>query len=482
MAELRKLLTKVVYRHTGNDQCDIRTIQIDSRQVKSGDLFVAVRGSLADGHAFIDAAIQNGARAILCEDIPSKVVDGITYVMVEDSKLAAAELVQAYYDYPQQGMKIVGITGTNGKTTVATICWQMFRELQIKCGLFSTVHVKVNDDELPATHTTPDIIQLYRVLSEMREAGCEYVFMEVSSHALDQNRTAGIAFETAVFTNVSRDHLDYHGDFKSYLDAKKKLFDHLDAEALAVICADDKHADYMVQNCKARICKYALTRTAELKGRILENSLDGLLMRIGKQEVFFRMGGRYNALNLLAALAVGEEFALDRERLLESLSMVRGAEGRFETIKSKKGVYAIVDYAHSPDALDKLLKNVNSMIPAGRKCISVVGCGGDRDRGKRPLMGGIAARLSDLTILTSDNPRSEDPELIIEEMFGGIQDEQRNKVFRVASREDAIKLATTLAKQGDIIVVAGKGHEKYQEIKGEKFPFDDKMILRSYLD
>ncbi len=465
----------------GSIAIPIAGLAIDSRKVKANFLFAAIAGTSQDGHDFIQQAIDRGAAAILCESLPNDMSPDVCYLKVASSNNSMAYIARNYFDNPVGGMQIIGITGTNGKTTVATLCFQLAQKLGYKAGLFSTVEVRIGAQRLKATHTTPDFIQLYARLREMKDAGCAFVFMEVSSHALDQNRLKGLPFDIGVFTNVTRDHLDYHGDFKSYIDAKKLLFDRLDKTSSAIICKDDKHADYMVQNCAAKIRTYGLRSFGDIHGRVIENSIHGLTMQLNGKEISFQISGAYNAQNLLATYGVFECLGFSEDELLEKWSTLRGAEGRFDQIRSAEGVIAIVDYAHTPDALANVLRAINELQKKQTTTITVVGCGGDRDKGKRPLMAKIASENSELVILTSDNPRSEDPQEIVNEMYAGIAVRDQNKTFKIVDREEAIKLACQLAKNGDIILVAGKGHEKYQEIKGEKFPFDDKQVLQQYL-
>ncbi|MCL4151547.1 UNVERIFIED_CONTAM: hypothetical protein GTU68_024477, partial [Idotea baltica] len=446
----------------GSLEIGINGLAIDSRKVKTGYLFGALRGSQLDGHDYIEKSIELGANVIVCEELPDHLHENVTYLKVTNSVESFALMTRDYFDNPAEDMKMIGITGTNGKTTVATLAWQLIQLLGMKAGLFSTVDVRIGEESLPATHTTPDVIQLYKRLKEMRDAGCEYVLMEVSSHALDQKRVFGLNFDIAVFTNATRDHLDYHGDFKAYLNAKKLLFDGLKKGATAIICQDDKHADYMIQNTVAEIKTYGLRSFGELHGRLIENNIDGLTLQIDQVQVAFRMAGAYNAQNLLAAYGIAKTLDFEQYDILEKWSLLTGAEGRFDQIK-KNGITAIVDYAHTPDALENILNNINEMRSDRNTLITIIGCGGDRDRGKRPMMAKVASEKSDLTILTSDNPRTENPSEIIEEMFVGVSIEKQSKTFKITGREEAIKLGCQLAKEGDIIVVAGKGHEKYQD-------------------
>jgi len=482
MTLLSDIVNEIEFIKTvGSLDRSITGLAIDSRKVEIDCLFAAIPGSQLDGHEFIQNAIEAGANSIVCERLPDTVLDSVTYLQVASANIALARIARAYFEYPDEDMIIVGVTGTNGKTTVATMAWQLAGHLGLTAGLFSTVDVRIGNDRVSATHTTPDLIQLYGRLHEMKQVNCTHVFMEVSSHALDQNRVAGLNFDVAVFTNASRDHLDYHGDFKAYLNAKKLLFDGLEKDATAIICADDKHADYMVQNCKARKLTYGLRSFGDLHGRIIENSIDGLTLQLNGMEIVFRIAGEYNAQNLLAAFGIFQALEFEPDMVLEKWSLLTGAEGRFSTMKNKDGVTAIVDYAHSPDALKNVLQTINKIRNKNQSLITVIGCGGDRDTGKRPMMARIATVESTMTVLTSDNPRSESPEAIIEDMYAGVDEVDQKNTFKITSREEAIKLACQLAREGDIILVAGKGHEKYQEINGEKFPFDDKQVLQQYL-
>ena len=482
MALISDLLKNVEYQFFGNEKIDIKQINTDSRLVAEGDLFVAIKGTQVDGHDYIGRAINSGAAAILCERKPDSLQDNVTYCVVKNTRTEIGTVLNNFHNHPTDSIHLVGITGTNGKTTVATICYQLVVELGLKAGLISTVHILIGEEAKEATHTTPDIVQLYALLSEMRDAGCTHVFMEVSSHALHQERVSGLRFRTGMFTNLTRDHLDYHETFDAYRDAKKILFDQLDKSDLAIICKDDRNASYMTQNCDSQVVTYGLQTMADVKGKLLSNTLEGMQLKINEKEALFQLTGRYNALNLLAAYSWAEQQNFSSEIILTALSKVKGAIGRFDKVYdpgTKK--YGIVDYAHTPDALEKLLDNVKSMLRPSQKMITIVGCGGDRDKGKRPLMAAICAKNSHLCILTSDNPRSEEPGAILADMLAGVNEEMESKVFKIEDRKEAIKLGCTMAKSGDVIVVAGKGHEQYQEIKGTKIPFDDKEFLKTYL-
>jgi UDP-N-acetylmuramoyl-L-alanyl-D-glutamate--2,6-diaminopimelate ligase len=457
-------------------------VGFDSRKIKTGDLFVAVPGMHVDGHDFIDTAIQKGAIAVVCQALPETLSEDVTYVQVTDSAHALGWVAAAFYGYPSRDLKLVGITGTNGKTTIVTLLHRLFMQLGYKTGLLSTIVNKINDREIPSTHTTPDALSIQQLLAEMVEAGCSYAFMEVSSHALVQQRTAGIDFAGAVFTNITHDHLDYHKTFKEYIHAKKLLFDALNQHAFALINADDRNADVMIQNTKAQPHTFALKSPADFKGKLLENEVEGLKMRIGNQELYSLLVGSFNASNLLAIYGTAVLLEQDIQDVLPVISSLRGAEGRFDVVRSSAGITGIIDYAHTPDALKNVLETIQDVRTGQEQVITVVGTGGDRDKEKRPVMAAIAARFSDRVILTSDNPRTEDPEQILEDMQQGLDVMQRRKTLVISNRKEAIKTAISLAGKGDIVLVAGKGHEKYQEINGVKHPFDDKQIVKEMLE
>lgn len=465
----------------GNPHLTISEIQFDSRKIKPGDLFTAVRGTQADGHLFINKALDMGARAIVCEEMPGTLLEGITYVQVKDSSKALGIMAGNFYDNPSNELILVGVTGTNGKTTIATLLYQLFSHLGYGCGLLSTIRNLILNEEIPSTHTTPDPLQLNYLLRKLADAGGEYCFMEVSSHAIAQNRIAGLQFSGGIFTNLTHDHLDYHKTFQEYLLAKKKFFDDLPKEAFALINRDDKNGMVMIQNTRAKVQTYALKSPADFKCRIIENLFDGLQISVNNQEIFCRLTGEFNAYNLAAVYGTAILLNQSPEIILTYLSSVPPVEGRFEAIHSINNITAIVDYAHTPDALKNVLNTISEIRTRNEKLITVVGAGGDRDRSKRPVMAGICAEKSDLVILTSDNPRSEDPEVIIEEMKNGIMADRQRIVMTIVNRKEAIRTACHLAQPGDIILVAGKGHEKYQEIKGIKYPFDDKKILEEML-
>jgi UDP-N-acetylmuramoyl-L-alanyl-D-glutamate--2,6-diaminopimelate ligase len=481
-----KLLKDILYKAglqemIGNTNIAIVAITSDSRKVKKDSLFVAVKGILSDGHAYIDKAIELGAAAIICEELPTDIKESIAYIKVNEPSFALGVIANNFYDEPSKKIKLVGITGTNGKTTTATLLYMMFKSLGYKTGLISTIRNMVHNQEIPATHTTPDPITLNELLSNMHENGCTHAFMEVSSHAVDQNRIAGIEFTGGVFTNITHDHLDYHITFDNYILAKKKFFDHLNSEAFALVNKDDRHGMVMAQNTKAKVRTFSIKSMADFKGRILESHLSGLLLQLNNNEVWTKLIGHFNAYNALAIYAVAILLGENETNILTTLSNLNSVEGRFQHIKSKKGIVGIVDYAHTPDALENVLKTITEINEGKGKIITLVGCGGDRDKTKRPIMAKIAANYSDKVILTSDNPRSEDPATIIHEMEVGLEITDKKKAISMIERREAIKLACSIAEESDIILVAGKGHEKYQEINGVKTPFDDLEILSENL-
>ncbi len=476
---LKDILYKVSLRTVkGNTNIAVKDLQIDSRKVSHGSCFIAVRGTVADGHRFIETAITNGATAIVCETLPAILKDNITYLQVENSGVAAGYISHNFYGEPSLKIKLIGVTGTNGKTTIATLLWKLFSGLGYKCGLISTVQNQIGDEIISATHTTPDAIRVNALLKKMADAGCTYVFMECSSHAIHQHRITGLQFTGALFSNITHDHLDYHKTFDEYIRVKKSWFDALPSSAFAISNADDKRGTVMLQNTAAKKYYYSLKTMADFKGKILENSLVGLHIIVNDSEVYFRLIGEFNAYNLLAvygaAICLGEE----KNKVLQVLSSLDGAEGRFDYMVSKKDkVIGIVDYAHTPDALLNVLATIKKLRQGNEHIITVVGCGGDRDKAKRPIMAAAACELSDRVIFTSDNPRSEDALEILKEMEAGVNVVARKKYITIADRREAIKTAVSLAVKEDIILVAGKGHEKYQDIKGVKHDFDDKKIL-----
>ncbi len=462
----------------GNLELDITGVQIDSRQVQPGNLFVAVKGTQADGHAFIPKAIENGAAAVLQSDpLPQDAPEGVTFVRVADTEEAVGRVATAFYGDPTSRLKLVGVTGTNGKTTIATLLYHLFRNLGYKCGLCSTVCNYIDGREVPTEHTTPDPITLNRLLGEMAEAGCEYAFMECSSHAIHQKRIGGLKFAGGIFTNLTRDHLDYHKTFENYRDAKKAFFDNLGADAFAITNADDKNGGVMVQNTAAAVRTYSTRSAADYKGRILEESIEGMLLDIDGTEVSVHFVGRFNVSNLLGVYGAAMMLGVEKNEVLRQLSLLHPVNGRFEAIRSPKGFSAIVDYAHTPDALVNVLTAINDIRRGGR-IITVCGAGGNRDKGKRPIMAREAAERSDRVVITSDNPRFEEPEAIIADMMAGVSEELRPKVLCITDRREAIRAAAMMAEKGDIILVAGKGHEPYQDVKGVKHHFDDHEEIR----
>jgi len=481
MKELKDILYKVSLTSTiGNMEVEVNNVVFDSRKVKEGCVFVAVKGTQVDGHEYIEQAVAGGAVAIVCELMPKSVSKDVTYVQVSNTAKALGIIASNFYDNPSDYIQIVAVTGTNGKTTTATLLHQLFMEMGYVSGLLSTVENKINDEIIPSTHTTPDAISLNQLLKKMLKEGCTHCFMEASSHAIIQERMAGIKLAGAVFTNISHDHLDYHGTFDEYIKAKKKLFDELPQDAFALINADDKRGMVMLQNTKASKHSYALKYPADYKAKILSNTLQGLELDINNKSVWFRIIGEFNAYNILAVLGVGVLLGEDEEEVLMQLSKVKGAQGRFDQ-QTYKGITTIVDYAHTPDALENVLKTIQGVRSGVEKVITLVGCGGNRDKGKRPLMASIACQYSDKVILTSDNPRDEEPMAIIKDMEAGINPISFKKTMLMEDRREAIKAAIMLAEKGDIILIAGKGHETYQEVKGVKHPFDDRIVAQELL-
>ena len=480
--ELKKLIhTLDVLEVVGTDDVKIAGIQSDSRKVEDGFLFVAVRGTAVDGHAYIDGAIAKGAVAVVCEEIPSLSEENgnpsgrnVIFIRVKDSADALGKLVSTWYDNPSDKLTLVGVTGTNGKTTIATLLYEMFRKMGHKVGLLSTVCNYIDGEAIPTDHTTPDPITLHSLMARMVEAGCEYAFMEVSSHSIDQKRISGLSFDGGIFTNLTRDHLDYHKTVENYLKAKKKFFDDLPADAFALTNADDKSGLVMLQNTAAKKLTYSLRTLADFKGKILESHFEGTEMIINGREVVVHFVGRFNAYNLLAVYGAAVSLGKDPEETL-----IHSVSGRFETIQSPKGYTAIVDYAHTPDALTNVLNGIDEVLNGRGRIITVVGAGGNRDKGKRPLMAKEAAKLSDQVILTSDNPRFEEPDDIINDMVAGLSKADMERTLCITDRMQAIKTAAMLAKKGDVILVAGKGHEDYQEVKGVKHHFDDREVIRN---
>jgi UDP-N-acetylmuramoyl-L-alanyl-D-glutamate--2,6-diaminopimelate ligase len=478
MANLQNILYKVHLKEVhGSTALEVTAIEIDSRKVIAGSIFVAIKGEHSDGHSFISKAIELGAIAIVCEELPKKLLKTVTYLQVTNSHEAVAYMAHEFYGSPSEKIKLVGVTGTNGKTTIATVLFKLFTQLGYTCGLVSTVQNQIADNIIPSTHTTPDAVSLNALLKQMVDAGCTHVFMECSSHAIHQHRITGLHFTGALFSNITHDHLDYHKTFEEYIRVKKAFFDGLKSNAFAISNLDDKRGAVMLQNTVARQFTYSLKTLASFKGKILENGLSGLVMLVNDKEVHFRLIGEFNAYNILAiygaAICLGE----DSEKVLTAMSMLTSAEGRFDYVISKNKIIAIVDYAHTPDALENVLATIKKLRKGYESVITVVGCGGDRDKTKRPIMAEVAAGWSDKLILTSDNPRTEDPETILREMEAGLNSAAKRKSITITDRKEAILQAVKLAKPEDIILVAGKGHEKYQDINGVKHHFDDKEIL-----
>ncbi|MFY0483285.1 UDP-N-acetylmuramoyl-L-alanyl-D-glutamate--2,6-diaminopimelate ligase [Flavobacterium sp. PLA-1-15] len=483
MIVLKDILYKVAIESVhGTTETAVNKIEFDSRKVEENDVFVAIRGTISDGHDFIEKAINLGAIAIVCDTLPEIIVTGIAYIKVKDTNSALAFMASNYYNNPSKNLQLVGITGTNGKTTIASLLYQLFKKAGYKVGLLSTVKILVDDIEYKATHTTPDSLTINKYLKEMNEAGVEYCFMEVSSHGIHQKRTEGLHFEGGVFTNLSHDHLDYHPTFAEYRDVKKSFFDHLPKTAFALSNIDDKNGPVMLQNTNAKKLTYALKTYSDYKAQILENQLSGLLLRINDNEVWVRLIGTFNAYNLLAIYGTAVELGLDKLEVLRLLSELESVSGRFQFIISNDKITAIVDYAHTPDALENVLKTINDIRTKNEQLITIVGCGGDRDRTKRPIMANIASTLSDKAIITSDNPRTEDPEAIIAEMEKGVEPQNFKKTISITDRKQAIKTACQLAQPNDIILIAGKGHETYQEIQGIRYDFDDMQIVKELLE
>ncbi len=480
--ELKDILKNIKYQLIGNAdmlKIDINEIVFDSRKAHPNAVFVAIKGTQTDGHQFIPQAIEAGVKVVVCEQVEA-IEHEHTYIKVQSSAKALGWMAANFYEHPSKEVVLVGVTGTNGKTSTATLLYKLFMSFGQKSGLISTVENKIGSRVLDATHTTPDALSIQQLLAQMRDEACEYVFMEVSSHAADQERIVGLDFDGAIFTNMSRDHLDYHGTFKNYIYAKKKFFDQLPEKAFALVNVDDKQGTVMVQNTAAKIQRYALHNLADFKAKIVENSLNGLVLDVDGKEVHTRLVGDFNAYNFLAVYAAAWLLGEPKEELLRALSELSSAEGRFEDVLVPNAPFrGIVDYAHTPDALEKVLKTLQEVCQNGERIITVVGCGGDRDKGKRPMMAKVACNYSHQVILTSDNPRSEDPEAILRDMEQGVPPHAAARVLSISNRLQAIKAACRLAQKGDVLLVAGKGHEKYQEINGVKHPFDDKAVLQA---
>ena len=476
---LADILQNVILQKTiGETEIEINNIQFDSRKVENGSVFVATHGTASDGHQFIQMAIEKGAKAIVCEMIPTEISSDITYIKVENTSDALGKMASAWYDFPSSKMTLIGVTGTNGKTTIATLLYQLFRQLGHKSGLLSTVCNYVDDLVVEATHTTPDALALNELLKQMVDAGCEYAFMEVSSHSVDQRRIAGLEFDGGVFTNITRDHIDYHLSFENYLKAKKQFFDELPADAFALTNADDKNGFVMLQNSKAKKYTYSLRSMADFKTRILEQSFEGMLLDMNDKEVNVPFIGKFNASNLSAVFGTAVLLGQDEMEVLRIISSLHSVSGRFETLRAPSGYTAIVDYAHTPDALNNVIGTINQILQGNGRLITVVGCGGNRDKGKRPMMAREAVNGSWKAILTSDNPRFEEPQDILNDMLVGLDVVEKAKSLTIVDRKEAIRTACALAQAGDVVLVAGKGHEDYQIIQGVKHHFDDKEVVR----
>ena len=483
MSILKDILYKVAIEAVkGSTEITIGKIDFDSRKIAQNDLFVAIRGTISDGHEFIAKAIELGATAIVCDTLPETITEGITYIQVKDTNTALAVMAANYFDHPSQKLQLVGVTGTNGKTTIASLLYQLYKKAGYKVGLLSTVKIMVDEVEYKATHTTPDSITINQYLATMIAEGVEYCFMEVSSHGIHQKRTEALHFVGGVFTNLSHDHLDYHSTFAEYRDVKKSFFDHLPKTAFALSNIDDKNGPVLLQNTVAKKCTYALKSYADYKAQILESQLSGLLLKINGNEVWVKLIGTFNAYNLLAIYGTAIELGMESLEALRLLSELESVSGRFQYIVSEANITAIVDYAHTPDALENVLKTINDIRTKNEQLITVVGCGGNRDKAKRPVMGGIASELSDKAILTSDNPRNEDATVIISEMEEGVAPQNFKRILSITDRKQAIKTACQLAQPNDIILIAGKGHETYQEIEGVRHDFDDMKIVKELLE
>ena len=475
--KLEHIIRDIPCKVTGEKDTSINKISFDSRKIEPGDMFFAVRGTQVDGHKFIKDVTGKGAVAILCETLPADIDKNVTYIVTDDSAKALGIAASNYFDNPSSKLKLVGVTGTNGKTSIATLLYRLTTQMGHKSGLMSTVRNMVGDKEIAATHTTPDAIAIQNMLNEMVNEGCTHAFMEASSHAIDQKRTAGLDFDVAIFTNLTHDHLDYHKNFEGYLKAKKKLFDDLAPSAYALTNVDDRNGKVMVQNTRARIKTFGVRSVADFKAKIIESHFDGMLVNIDKVELWIKLIGEFNVSNILAVYSAAILLGFEKSEVLRLISKLDTVDGRFEYVKSDSGITAIIDYAHTPDALKNVLSTINQIRNESSQLITVVGAGGDRDRTKRPVMGKLSANMSNRVILTSDNPRSEDPDSIINEMMEGVDETERSRVLSITNRKEAIKTACSLAQPGDVILIAGKGHETYQEVKGVRSYFNDKEIV-----
>ncbi len=482
MKKLNDILQEVrVLRIDGNENISVAGVIFDSRQAQKDTLFVAVTGTQTDGHKFISQAVYNGATAVICESLPGKLNTGVTYILTDDSQHALAHVACAYYDYPSQKLKLTGVTGTNGKTTIVNLLYQLFEKQDIPAGMLSTIKNYINKKEVKATHTTSDPVVVNQLLAEMVKAGCEYCFMEVSSHAIHQKRVEGLEWDGGVFTNITHDHLDYHKTFDEYLRVKKSFFDHLPDYAFALVNIDDQRGKVMVQNCSALVKTYAVKTMADFKARIMEHSFNGMQLNIDKKEVWTPFIGRFNAYNLLAVYGIAVLMGMEQDTVLQNITALPFVNGRLEKIQSSSNIHAIVDYAHTPDALKNVFESLTEIKDKDSKLLAVVGAGGNRDKGKRPLMAKISAEYCDVLILTADNPRDEDPEDIIADMMKGLNKQKNSKVLNIVNRTEAIKTAAMMANKGDVVLVAGKGHETYQEVKGVRQHFDDREVLTNVL-
>jgi len=476
--QLNDLLKRIpVLEIHGNDSLEISQLVFDSRKVTDNSLYIAMRGTVVDGHSFIASSVEKGAKAIICEEFPENPDENVTYVKVKDSSKALGHLASNFYGNPSEKLKLIGVTGTNGKTSVSTLLFDIFKNLGYDSALLSTVEIRIADQIIPATHTTPDIITINKILAQAVEEGCEFAFMEVSSHGIAQNRIEGLHFKIAGFTNLTHDHLDYHKTFDEYLKTKKRFFDELDATAVAITNIDDKNGNVMLQNTKAAKKSYALKTMADYHGRLLEVDFNGMLLNFNGKEFWTTLTGKFNVYNLLLVFGVASELGFEQEEILQAISQLKRVSGRFETFKSDGGIIFIVDYAHTPDALENILDSINDIRTKNERLITVFGCGGDRDHAKRPEMGNIATKKSTLAIITSDNPRTEDPAAIIKEIEAGVEPQNFSKYTSIPDRKEAIKMAIKFAEPKDIVLVAGKGHETYQEINGVKHHFDDKETI-----
>ncbi|MBM7418251.1 MULTISPECIES: UDP-N-acetylmuramoyl-L-alanyl-D-glutamate--2,6-diaminopimelate ligase [Chryseobacterium] len=476
--QLVELLNRIpVLENHGKNDREVSALVFDSRKVSEDSLYIAVKGTVADGHSFIASSIEKGAKTIVCENLPENLDENITYIKVKDSSKTLGQLASNFYGNPSEKLKLIGVTGTNGKTSVSTLLFDVFKNLGYNSALLSTVEIRIGDEIIPATHTTPDVITINQILAKAVESGCEFAFMEVSSHGISQNRTEGLHFKIAGFTNLTHDHLDYHKTFDEYLKTKKRFFDELNENAIAITNVDDKNGNVMLQNTKAKKKSYALKTMADYHGRTLEVDFNGMLLNFNGKEFWTTLTGKFNVYNLLLVFGIASELGFQQDEILQAISTLKRVSGRFETFRSDGGIFFIVDYAHTPDALENVLDSINDIRTKNERLITVFGCGGDRDHSKRPEMGNIATKKSTLAIITSDNPRTEDPAVIIKEIEAGVEPQNFSKYTSIPDRREAIKMAIKFAEPKDIVLVAGKGHENYQEINGVKHHFDDKEVI-----